>query len=436
MSDIAFYRWKETDEAVKARIFERAQADIAGAMDAVRPIIADVKKRGDAALMTYAKKFDGADLKTIKAGEDEFARAEKNLDGKIKDAIRFCAENVRRFHEEQMRRAETSWMHEVRPGVWAGEQVSAIDSVGLYVPRGKGAFPSTMLMLCTAAKVAGVPQISVVTPPREDGSADDASLFTAKLCGVENVYKVGGAQAVAALAFGTQTVPKAYKILGPGSPYVQAAKQLLFAELDPGAPASSSEAIILCDESADPHNTCLDILNEAEHGEDSASLLVTHDKNLAEYVRQNLPGFIAALPEPHRSICAAGLSEKGYGGIVLTESLQDSIDFSNDYAPEHLLLKVKNPDDIVPKLRNAGEILIGEQTGISIANYAIGVNHVLPTGGAARSYSCTSVWDFLKRTSLARIDAQGFAALKDATVTMAEYEDFPSHAATVSKRKI
>lgn len=224
MTGIALYRWAETDAKTKARLLMRAQADIADVTDEVRPIIEDVKKRGDAALIDYAKKFDQADLKTIKAGDDEFTRAEKNLDASIKDAIRFCADNVRRFHEEQMRRTEASWMHEVRPGVWAGEQVTPIDSVGLYVPRGKGAFPSTMLMLCTAAKVAGVREISVVTPPRADGSADDASLFTAKLCGVDNVYKTGGAQAVAALAFGTQTIPKAHKITGPGSPYVQAAK--------------------------------------------------------------------------------------------------------------------------------------------------------------------------------------------------------------------
>ncbi|MGQ0528026.1 MAG: histidinol dehydrogenase [Alphaproteobacteria bacterium] len=436
MTGIALYHWAETDAKTRAHLLIRAQADIADVTDQVRPIIEDVKKRGDAALVDYAKKFDGADLGTIKAEHDEFERAGKNLDMSIKDAIRFCADNVHRFHEEQMRHVETSWMHEVRPGVWAGEQVTPIDSVGLYVPRGKGAFPSTMLMLCTAAKIAGVPEISVVTPPRADGSADDASLFTAKLCGVDNVYKTGGAQAVAALAFGTQTIPKAHKITGPGSPYVQAAKQLLFAQIDPGTPASSSEAIILCDESADPHNTCLDILNEAEHGEDSASLLVTHDKKLSDYVRQHLPGFIAALPEPHRSICAFGLSEKGYGGIILTENLADSIAFANEYAPEHLHLKVKNPDDVVRRLRNAGEILVGEHTGISIANYAIGVNHVLPTGGAARSYSCISVWDFLKRTSLARVDVRGFAALKDATIAMAEYEDFPSHAATVRKRSI
>jgi histidinol dehydrogenase len=325
-------------------------------------------------------------------------------------------------------------MVEIEPGVHAGEQVSPIDSVGLYVPRGKGAFPSTMYMLCIPAVIAGVQKIAVVTPPKNDGTADDASLFTAKLCGVENVYKVGGAQAIAALAYGTETVPRVRKVLGPGSPYVQAAKQMLFGVLDPGMPACSSEAVILCDETADPHNTCLDMLNEAEHGEDSAVLLITHDEKLAAFVQKNLPNYIAELPEPHRTICEKVV--KGYGGIILTENLEGSIAFSNEYAPEHLHLKVRDPNAIVPQLKNAGEILIGEYTPSSLGNYGIGVNHVLPTGGFAHSYSCTTVWDFLKRTSLSAVDAQGFASLKGPVETLTNYEGFPAHGNVLRKRKI
>lgn len=431
---INFYIWGETEPAEKARILRRSQADIAGVAEIVKPIIADVKKRGDAALIDYALKFEKATLTSIKAAEEEFDAAEKTLPEDLKSAIRHCAGNVRKFHEEQMRRVEKPWMVEIEPGVMAGEKVTSIDSVGLYVPRGKGAFPSALYMLGLPAVIAGVPEIAVVTPPRPDGSADDATLFTARLCGIENVYKAGGAQAIAALAYGTDTVPAVRKVVGPSSPYAAAAKRLLSDIIDPGMPAGPSEAIILADGSADADNTCLDILNEAEHGADSAVLLVTHDESLALYVRENLPVAIAALPEPHRSICASVM--KGYGGVVLTSSLEESIALCNQYAPEHLHLKVRNDELVVPQLKNAGEILIGEHTPSTLGNYGIGVNHVLPTGGWAHTYSCTSVWDFLKRTSLSQVTKEGFAALKESVLTLTDYEGFPAHGDVLRKRKI
>lgn len=240
--------------------------------------------------------------------------------------------------------------------------------------------------------------------------------------------------AIAALAYGTETVPAVKKILGPGSPYVAAAKQILGDVIDPGMPAGPSESIILCDGTADPHNTILDILNEAEHGPDSAALLVTHDETLAAYVRDHLPAAIDALPEPQRGWLMENM--ENYSGVVLTESLQESIDFCNEYATEHLLVKVENPDVILPKLVNAGEILIGESTPSSLGNFGIGVNHVLPTNGKAHSYSCTSVWDFLKRTSLARVTPAGLNALKDDVVAIADYEGFPAHGNVLRQRNL
>lgn len=436
MTEIALYHWKKTDSTTRTKIMRRAETNIDEVLEQIRPVVEDVKSRGDAALRDYARKFDKTELAYIKAPEEEFAKAEKTLDESVKKAIRFCADNVKKFHEEQMRRVEKPWMVEVSPGVFAGEQVSAIESVALYVPRGKGAFPSAMYMLSIPAVLAGVEKIIVLTPPTKEGGVDDAYLYTAKLCGVSEVYLSGGAQGVAAAAYGTETVPAVKKIVGPGSPYVQAAKQLLSAQLDPGMPACSSEAIILCDESADVHNTCLDVLNEAEHGEDSAGLLVTHDEILVRAVQEQLPEYIAALPEPHRSICAFVMGSKGYGGIVLTESLEDSIAFCNEYAPEHLHLKVKNPDAVLPKLKHAGEILIGEYTPSTLGNYGIGVNHVLPTGGRAHTYSCTSVWDFLKRTSLSRVEKKGFENLKDPVLTLTKYENFPAHGDVLRKRTL
>jgi len=434
---IAFYRWDDTDQAIKDRVMRRAQSDIDSVCQIVQPIIDDVRDNGDDALRRYATTFEDAQIGDIKASAEEFDRAENALDEDLKAAIKHCVGNVDKFHVEQMRRVEDRWMVEIEAGVWAGEQVSAIDSVGLYVPRGKGAFPSALYMLGVPAVIAGVKTIAVVTPPTSDGSIDDATLYTAKLCGIENVYKAGGAQGIAALAYGTESVPKVRKVLGPGSPYVAAAKRILSDIMDPGMPAGPSEAIVFADESAHYDNTLLDILNEAEHGKDSSVLLVTHDKKLAEYARDNLGAVIDSLPQPHRDICAHVMSKDGYGGIVLTASKAQSIALSNEYAPEHLHLKVNEGevDEYLDALHHAGEILIGEYTPSSLGNYGIGVNHVLPTGGWAHSYSCTSVWDFLKRTSLSRCDKRGFNALKKSVTTMTDYEGFPAHGAVLRERK-
>ncbi len=436
--NIAFYDLKNMSVDTRIRLMRRAQANIDSVINTVEPIIKDVRDNGDDALIHYAKKFEGANLKSIKATKEEFEQAEKNLDEDLKSAIKHCVTNVKKFHAEQMRRVDVEWMIEIEPGVFAGEKVTPIDSVGLYVPRGKGAFPSAMYMLCIPAVIAGVKDIAVVTPPTPNGAADDASLYTAKICGVKNIYKVGGAQAIAALAYGTKTIPKVRKVLGPGSPYVAAAKRTLSDIIDPGMPAGPSDAIILIDETANPYNAALDLLNEAEHGKDSATLLVTHDKNVAQKVQHFLPQIIAELPEPHRSICTKvlGTDADSYGGIIVTGSLEQSIAFINEYAPEHLHMVVRNPENIMPHLKNAGEILIGEYTPSTLGNYGTGVNHVLPTGGWAHTYSCTSVWDFLKRTSISRCTKDGMQSLSKSVLTLTDYEGFPAHGDVIRKRKL
>jgi len=436
--DINFYHWNNTDLLTKHRIMRRAQADIDSVCKVVQPIIDDVRDNGDDALRKYAKKFENSNVTNIKATQEEFNSAENSIDDDLKSAIKLCVGNVKKFHTEQLKHVPSRWLVEIQEGVFAGEQISAIDSVGLYVPRGKGAFPSALYMLAVPAVIAGVENIAVVTPPTENGSIDDATLYTARLCGVENVYKCGGAQGIAAIAYGTESVPQVKKVLGPGSPYVAAAKRILSDIMDPGMPAGPSESIVLADGSSDPDNTILDVLNEAEHGKDSGALLVTHDKELARYVQENMPRVIESLPQPHRDICAHVMAgaEDSYGGIVLTESLEESIAFSNEYAPEHLHLKIENGEDYLDLLKHAGEILIGEYTPSSLGNYGIGVNHVLPTGGWAHTYSCTSIWDFLKRTSISRCDLQGFEGLKNAVITMTDYEGFPAHGEVLRKRKL
>ena len=429
-----FFHINDMPDDIRARILKRSQETIETVTDKVRPIIADVQARGDAALIDYAARFDGATLTNLRVTEAEFAAAEALIPAALKSALQHCIRNVRSFHAAQMDRVEGTWMVEVEPGVFAGEKVTPIDSVALYVPRGKNAFPSALYMLAIPAVLAGVRDIIVLTPPTPDGSVDPACLYAARICGITRVYKVGGAQAVAAAAYGTDTIPKCVKICGPGSSYVAAAKMLLSSTIDAGMPAGPSEAIIIADDTADPHNTVLDLLNEAEHGPDSAGILLTPSATLAQYVRDSLPAAIAALPEKQ----AAWLREvfSTFGAIIQTDDMQKAIDFANDYAPEHLLLKVADTDSVLPHLTNAGEILIGEHTVFTFGNFGIGINHVLPTGGWANTYSCTTVWDFLKRTSLSRVTREGFASISGICAEIAEYEGFPAHKRAITDRKI
>lgn len=431
---IGFYEWAKTDEATKNRILRRAQADIDDVSEKIKPILENVRVHGDQALLDYARQFDKADLTSLKVSDEEFDEAVKELDPALKSAIDRCIGNVRRFHEEQMSRVETRWMAEIEPGVMAGEQVAPITSVGLYAPGGKNLFPSTVYMLAVPAIVAKVPQVIMLSPPRPDGRIAAALLYAARQSGITDIYKVGGAQAIAAMAYGTKTIPAVKKVLGPCSPFGAAAKQLLNGVIDPGMPAGPSDALILCDGSADPDNTILDILNEAEHGPDSAGLLVTHDKKLAQYVYENLPKAIEALPEPQRGYLEFNMAN--YSGVVLTDSLQASFDFCNLYAPEHVVMKIRDAEQHLDDIKNAGEILIGENSPSTLGNFGIGVNHVLPTGGMAHTYSCTSVWDFLKRTSIAKVDAQGLNALKSSVIAIADYEGFPAHGNVIRQRKI
>ncbi len=430
---IGFYDWSKTDAATKARVLHRSASEMADVGEQVKPFLADVKTRGDEALRHYAQKFDGATLSDLKVSAEEFEEAARTIDPALKQAIDRCAANVKKFHAEQMRRVEQPWMIEIEPGVFAGEKVTPVSSLGIYVPGGKNLYPSTVYMLCIPAVLAGVPKIAICTPPQKDGTIGAPILYAAQVSGVTDIYKVGGALAIAAFAYGTESVPAMKKVVGPCSLYGATAKLLLSHLIDPGMPAGPSDSLTLCDHTADPHNTVLDMINEAEHGPDSAGVLVTHDRALADYVRDHLPDAINALPEPQRGWLTENM--EAYGGIVLTNSLEESIAFANDYAPEHILVKVADPDAVTKKLVNVGEILIGEDSVYTLGNYGVGVNHVLPTGGMAHSYSCTSVWDFLKRTSISRVTREGREALTDDVCAITDYEGFPGHANALRQRR-
>jgi len=425
--------WSNLAKQDKDFVMRRAELDITEYIGIAQEVSSNVRANGDVALIKYTEKFDGVKLATdkIKVTQKEIDDGYNRLDEKIRKAIEYATKNIRNFHEKQM--PEEMWFTEVDKGLIVGEKTTPITDVCLYVPRGKGSYPSVLLMLGIPSIVAGVPKIIVTTPPNENGDVDDAILAAAKIIGITEIYKVGGIQAVSAVAFGTGTIPKCHKIIGPGNAYVTAAKRVLSNYIDTGLPAGPSEAIILCDELADPHKVALDWMIEAEHGPDSASLLVTHSKELVDKV----------LPIVNEQLLKISLKRKEfieknfdtYGGVILTESLEASIDFVNEYAPEHMEVMTKMPFDILPKIKNAGEILLGEYTPVTLCNFLLGPNAILPTGGFAKTYSSVSVFDFLKRSSIGYASKDGFENVRENAYIFALAEGFDTHALAVKERK-
>jgi len=432
---IHFYELSTMDTAQRAHLLRRAEIQIDELVERVRPIVEAVRDRGDDALIEFTGRFDRVQLGVdqLRVSRAEIEQAHSQLDSSVRAALEHAIHNIRTFHQRQL--PHEQWFTQVAPGVIAGEKITPISSVGLYVPRGKGAFPSVMYMLATPASIAGVPRIVVCTPPGPQGEVDPASLVAADLCGVHEIYRVGGAQAIAALAYGTHSIARVHKITGPGSGYVAAAKRLLYGTVDVGLPAGPSEAITLADESASPELLARDLLIEAEHGPDSSSLLVTDSRSLAERVMALLPSKMAALPEWRQAFVRTVFeAPEGTGGVVLAGSMREAIDFVNTYAPEHLEVQVREPFALLPELKNAGEILLGSRTPFCTANYSVGTNAVLPTGGFAHTFSCTTVYDFLKRTGIAYLAPEGYASLSETTRRLAEYEGFPAHANAVTER--
>lgn len=426
------YKLSEISEEQKKFILKRAETDITEHMKIASEVAFDIKENGDDAVVKYTERFDRVSLKkeNIKVTEEEFEIAEKRLDKEVYDAIAYAYGNIKKFHEEQM--PEKMWFTNVDDGIMAGEKTTSIVDVCLYVPRGKGSFPSVMLMLGVPAYVAGVEKIVVVTPPNEKGEVDDAILVAAKLIGIKEIYKVGGIQAVASVAFGTETIPKCHKIIGPGNSYATAAKRVLASYIDTGLPAGPSEAIILCDEYADPHKVALDWMIEAEHGPDSASLLVTYSEELAKKVVPIVEKQLEKLSDKRREFITTNFNT--YGGIVITDTLEDAIDFVNEYAPEHMEILTEKPFDILPKIQNAGEILLGEWTPVTLCNFLMGPNAILPTGQFAKTYSSVSVNDFLKRSSIGYVTKDGFMRVKDKAAIIAHTEGFETHELAVKER--
>jgi histidinol dehydrogenase len=432
---VALHDLTRLTDAERATLLARAEDDLGPFIEKVMPIIAAVRERGDEALVEFAKRFDGADVRgdDLKVSDAAFDAAYNALDDEFIEVLRYAADNIRRFHERQMP-DEMRWAMEIRPGANVGERFTPLDSVACYSPRGKGSFPSVTLMSVIPAVVAGVREIAVLTPPLANGSVDPATLVAADIAGCRNVYKAGGAQAVAAVAYGTQTIPRCSKIEGPGSPFLAAAKVALASRIDPGMPAGPSEAIVFADATANAEVAALDTIIESEHGDDSSVFLVTTSREIADAARAAIPGFWADMSEERAGYSRAVLSGMS-GGVVLAADELQAYAFINDYAPEHLQILSTDPERHVDHIRNAAEILLGHDTPGSIANYMMGPNCVLPTSGAAKTRSPLGVMNFLKACSIGSLDRTALQEMGPKTEIFATYEGFDAHAAAVGEKR-
>ncbi|HEY0684599.1 MAG TPA: histidinol dehydrogenase [Steroidobacter sp.] len=427
---LALLEWSNlsADER-RAALRRPAQADSEALHRRVSEIIKDVRARGDRAVLEFTERFDGVKLLSLEVSAAEFAAAESALSSEQRAALERAISNVRRFHEAQLGnplRVETS------PGVVCERHFRAIDAVGLYVPAGVAPLPSAAIMLAVPASIAGCPTRIICTPPRKDGSADPAVLVVAKLCGVDRVFKVGGAQAVAAMAYGTEAIPKVDKVLGPGNSWVTAAKILAANDPDGAAldlPAGPSEVLVIADERANAEFVAADLLAQAEHSADAQAILVTTSRKLAEATIDQLEAQMRRLGRE------STLRESiNHARLFLVESLQSAFELSNAYAPEHLIVQVANARDWLPSIRNAGSVFLGAWTPETMGDYCSGTNHVLPTYGFARAYSGLSLVDFQKRMTVQELTADGLRDLGPTAVTIAGLEGLDAHANAVQVR--
>ncbi|MBI4399670.1 histidinol dehydrogenase [Candidatus Micrarchaeota archaeon] len=425
------YRLGEISEKVKKRILLRAELDVGRAVEIVKPILKDVEKNGDKAVLKYIKKFDRVDLRAneLKVRKSEIDEAYRVIDRKLLKAIEHAARNIRKFHERQKSK---EYFIEIEKGVVVGRRVIPLRTAGLYVPKGKAVYPSVMLMLGIPASVAGVKEIVACTSAQSNGELDPATLVASDIAGVHKVFRIGGAQAIAAMAYGTGTVPRVDVIAGPGSAYVSAAQRLVKLNTRVDFPAGPSEGMVMADRFADPRLVAADVLSEAEHGPESSGVLVTDSMGLALVVRKEFKRMLERLPEQRQRYVETNM--KLYSCIIVTKSLKEAIDFVNDYAPEHLVINTRNPKGVVRKIENAGTICLGENTPITAGNFICGPNAILPTGRYARHYAGVSVDTFVKKPTVEYLSKQGLKGVSEDLLKLCEFEGFPAHSNAVKVR--
>ena len=419
----------ETKKNILEQLLKRSPSSYPEFEQRVNDIIENVKQNKDRAVFGYTKQFDGFDVtsENVRVTKEEIEEAYTLVDAKLLDVIKKSLVNIRSYHEKQKK---YSWFDSTENGTMLGQKVTPLAAVGVYVPGGKAVYPSSVLMNVVPAKVAGVSRIVMTTPPGKDGKIPASTLVAAHEAGVDEIYKVGGAQAIAALAFGTESIPKVDKITGPGNIYVALAKKAVYGHVSIDSVAGPSEILVLADETANPRYVAADLLSQAEHDEMASAILVTTSETLAKNVAAEIEGFLKTLSRAE--IIQKSLDQ--YGFILLADNLEDAIDAVNEIASEHLEIVTKDAFQVMTKIRNAGAIFIGEYSSEPLGDYFAGPNHVLPTNGTAKFFSALSVDDFIKKSSIVYYSREALEPIHKDIIAFAESERLTAHANSIKVR--
>ena len=420
---------QETTSDILENLLKRSPNSYGEFEGRVAEIIENVRRDRDKAVFSYTKQFDKADINSsnLVVTDEEIEEAYKQVDQDLLDVIRKSLVNIRSFHAKQL---QNSWFQSEENGIILGQKVTPLNKVGVYVPGGKAVYPSSVLMNVVPAKVAGVPHIYMTTPPGPDGKVYPSTLVAAKEAGVDTIYKVGGAQAIAALAFGTESITKVDKIVGPGNIYVALAKKAVFGHVSIDSIAGPSEILVLADESANPRYVAADLLSQAEHDEMASAILITTSMELAKQVEKEIDSFVAKLSRS--AIISKSLENYGY--LLVAPDMDVAIDAVNEIASEHLELVTKNPFETMTKIKNAGAIFLGEYSSEPLGDYFAGPNHVLPTNGTAKFFSALSVDDFIKKSSIISYSKEALKKVYPDIVKFAECEQLTAHANSIKVR--
>ncbi len=420
---------KESTKDILENLLQRSPNQYGKYEAAVAEILQKVKEEGDEALFSYTRTFDHAEItkETIRVTEEEIQEAYSKVDPALIAVIRKALVKIRDYHEKQK---QNSWFTSETNGTMLGQKVMPLARVGVYVPGGKAVYPSSVLMNILPAKVAGVEQIVMTTPPGRDGKVNPSTLVAAKEAGADEIYKVGGAQAVGALAYGTESIPKVDKIVGPGNIFVALAKKAVYGHVSIDSIAGPSEILVLADETANPRYVAADLLSQAEHDELASAILITTSPSLAEQVEREVQGFVQVLSR--KEIIEKSLENFGY--ILLADSMEEAIDTANAIASEHLEIVTANPFEVMMKIRNAGAIFIGEYSSEPLGDYFAGPNHVLPTNGTAKFFSPLSVDDFVKKSSIVYYSREALREIHRDIIQFAESEQLTAHANSIAVR--
>jgi len=419
----------QISEETLTNYIPRAATQFDLVQDSVISIIRDVKERGDDAIINFTEKYDNVELniEEIQVSKEEISEAYEKTEEDLLKAIQHAKKNLIKFHKAQIRE---DWSIEIEKGVIAGQIYRPLDDLGIYIPGGRAVYPSTVLMIAAPAYVAGIKEIIMCSPPQKDKKIASAILVAANEFQIKKIYKVGGAQAIAAMAYGTETVPKVQKVVGPGNIWVNAAKQLLSNIIAIDSPAGPSEILIICDESANPNYVIVDFLSQIEHDPDNIGIIVTYSEHLITQIKDSIENFI--LNSKRRDIIEKSLTNNCL--IIKAKNIDDCIRISNLIAPEHLEILTKEPSKLVKKVINAGAIFLGPFSPVSLGDYCAGTNHVLPTGGSAKKFSGLNLYDFLKTIDVLKCERDGFEKLSNTAIKLAEFEGLFTHKRSIEER--